>query len=168
MEDRRDKDQYCFDQRMADSVADFLERFERPCVLGALMVGNELEERGSDVVTLDTDERFSCLTSLRRWDLCRPEPFSERFGVLFSAPSFRASLSQVFHAVCVLAQSDFTRPIALIYPAQRREAVLGTFAPFKLRATGISPGYRTVRASRRNDIEIYANFELRGTHDDQD
>lgn len=168
MKERHDQEQYFFNQQTVDAVADLLEPFERPCVLCAPMVGIELEDRGTDVVTLDIDERFNALRSFRRWDLYRPERIEQRFGVIFvDPPFFGPSLSQLFHALRVLAHFDFTQRIAVSYLVRRRNAVLGTFVPFMLRATGFCPGYRTVKRCERNDIEVFANFELKGVGDDQ-
>ncbi len=161
MEEQHNNEQYFFDQPTVDLVADLLEPFERPCVLCAPMVGVELEDRGSDVVTLDIDERFAALRSFRSWNLYRPERLEERFGVVFcDPPFFKASLSQLFRALRVLAHFDFAQPIAVSYLARRGEALLSTFAPFGLQQVAFDLGYRTVKRCEKNDIRLYANFDV--------
>ena len=118
-------------------------------------------------MTLDIDERSNSLRSFRRLDLYRPERLERRFGVMFVDPRFfGVSLSQLFHALRVLAQFDFTQRIAVSYLTRQRDAVLGTFAPSMLRATGFRPGCRTVQKCKRNDIEVFADFELGSDCDD--
>ena len=160
MEERHENEQYFFNCRTIDAVADLLEPFERPCVLCAPMVGVELEDRGLDATTLDVDERFASLRGFRRWNIHRPEHLADRFGVIFcDPPFFNVSLDRLFRAVRVLAQYDVNRPVAITYLARRRDALLSTFEPFKLRPLAIDLGYATVRKCRKNDIELYANFE---------
>ena len=118
-------------------------------------------------MTLDIDERSNSLRRFRRWDLYRPERLERRFGVMFVDPRFfGVSLSQLFHALRVLAQFDFTQRIAVSYLTRQRDAVLGTFALSMVRATGFRPGCRTVQKCKRNDIEVFADFELGSDCDD--
>ncbi|MCG8405414.1 MAG: protein-lysine N-methyltransferase [Phycisphaerales bacterium] len=164
MQERHENEQYFFDQKAVDAVADLLEPFERPCVLCAPMVGVELEDRGTDVVMLDIDERFASHRSFRRWDLYRPERLEQRFGVVFcDPPFFNVSLSQLFHALRVLAHFDFGQPIAISYLSRRRNALLSTFAPFGVQETTDRLRYRTVKECRKNEIVLFANFPIRGT-----
>lgn len=160
MEELRANEQYFFTDETVRRLADALERFERPCVLCAPQVGAELEQRGRAVATLDIDERFARLRSFRRWDVCRPSHLDERFDVILcDPPFFNASLSQLFAAVRMLAHFDFARPVMISYLKRREIAILSTFAPFHLQATGICPAYNTVKECERNEIEFYANFE---------
>lgn len=158
MHERHENEQYFFTQSTVDAVADALATFTRPCVLCAPLVGAELERRGLPVLTLDIDERFGALRSFRRWDLYQPEPLSKRHDVIFcDPPFFNVALSQLFSAVRVLAQHDFAQPLILSYLTRRRAAVLATFAPFNLRATGHELSYRSVQHCARNRIELLAN-----------
>lgn len=162
MYERHEHEQYFFDQATIDVVAGLLEGFERPGVLCAPLVGTELEDRGLPVTTLDIDERFATLRGFRRWDAARPRRLDVRFDVIFcDPPFFRLSLSQLFRALRMLAGYDFAQPLAVTGLVRRRTALLGTFAPFGLRSSGWRMGYRTVQPGRRNEIELFVNFELR-------
>ena len=55
---------------------------------------------------------------------------------------------------------DFGQRMAMSYLKRREAAVMGTFAPFGLKPTGYCPVYQTVKRCERNDIEVYANFDL--------
>ena len=161
MQERHNQEQYFFDQRTVDAVADLLEPFERPCVLCAPMVGMELESRSTNVVTLDIDERFSTLRSFRKWDIYRPERIDLRFGVVFcDPPFFRVSLSQLFEAVRILAHFDLGQAVAVSYLKRRRHALLSTFAPFGIQPVRFPLGYRTIKECDRNEVELFANFPL--------
>ncbi len=164
MEECHDNEQYFFDQQTVDAVADLLEPFDRPCVLCAPMVGAELENRGTEVATLDIDDRFRSLRGFRRWDLSRPERLDQRFGVVFcDPPFFNVSLGRLFNALRVLAQYDFVQPVAVSYLARRRKAVLSTFAPFGLQPVAFDLSYRSVKRCEKNDVELFTNFRI-GMH----
>jgi hypothetical protein len=168
MEERHNREQYFFDQGTADAVANLLERFEHPCLLCAPSVGVELEERGVEVSTLDIDKRFTALRGYRFWDIARPTPLDATFDVIFCDPPFFSySLSQLFQAIRMLARFDFTQRLIVSYLVRRREAVLATFAPFGLKATDVRLRYRTVKPGAKNDIALFANFDLRGSDDHQ-
>lgn len=162
IEERHEREQYFFDDATIAAVANMLAPMGRVCVLCAPMVGAELERRGCDPVVLDVDERFSGLCGFRRWDIYRPTHLEERFDVMFADPPFfNVSLSQLFTAVRLLARFDISQRLAITYLSRRRDAILGTFAPFQLRPTGFRPTYRTVDTAERNEIELFANFELK-------
>lgn len=153
-------EQYFFDTKTTNKVADLLEPSDRSCVLCAPMVGMELEDRGCDVTTLDIDERFADLRSFRRWDLYRPERLDATVDVIFrDPPFFNVSLSQLFNAIRVLAHYDVRQHVAIGYLKRRSTAVESVFSPFGLRRISFALGYRTVQKCERNDIAVFANFE---------
>ena len=161
MEERHQREQYFFDRETLAALSDFVSRFERPCCLCAPMVGRELHRRGRTVRILDVDRRFADLPGFVEWDLYRPRHLDETFDlILCDPPFFNVSLSQLFTAVRLLAHFDLTSRVMISYPVRRSGAILGTFRPFALRATGYRPGYQTVQQCDNNDIEFYANFPL--------
>lgn len=164
MEDHHYNEQYSFDQRTVDAVADLLESFERPCVLRAPMVAVELEDRDTDVVALDIDERYRSLRDFQHWNLYHPRRLEQRFGVIFCGPAFfKASPCQLFNGLRVLAHSEFAQPLAVSYLTSRGDALLATFAPFGLHSTNMDLGYRAAEDCRKNEIKLFTNFPVRGT-----
>ena len=154
------REQYFFDADTLEALADFVGRFERPCLLCAPMLGRALHERGRDVRVLDVDRRFADLPGFVEWDLYRPRHLDEAFDlVLCDPPFFNVSLSQLFTAVRLLCRFDLSHRVMISFPLRRSRALLGTFAPFGLAPTGYSPGYLTVQRCAKNDIEFYANFD---------
>ena len=163
MEEQHHREQYFFDEETLRALADVVERFERPCCLCAPMLGRELHRRGRAVRVLDVDERFADLAGFRRWNLYRPEHLGETFDLIVcDPPFFNVSLSRLFNAVRLLCHYDFETKLMISYPVRRRNAIMGTFAPFGLRSTGCRPGYLTVQKCEKNDIEFYANWPLGG------
>ena len=161
MEERHEREQYFFNEETLRALADVVEHFERPCCLCAPMLGRELHRRGKTVRVLDVDERFADLAGFRRWDLYRPEHLDETFDLIVcDPPFFNVSLSQLFRAVRMLCRFDLTTKVMISYPVRRSRAIVGTFRPFGLAATGYRPGYLTVQACEKNEIEFYANFDL--------
>ncbi len=155
------REQYFFDGPTTRRLADLLARFEHPCCLCAPRVGQELVERGRRCRTLDIDERFGALEGFSTWDLYRPLPLDTSFDVILCDPPFnRVSLSQLFRAVGILAQGSLEQPLALCYLARRSGALLGTFAPFGLEATGLQLGYVSVRPIAEHRIELFTNFPI--------
>lgn len=153
------REQYFFDGPTTRRLADLLGRFERPCCLCTPRVGRELQDRGRWCRTLDVDERFDHLEGFRAWDLYRPRPLGEAFDVILCDPPFnKVSLSQLFHAVRILSGGGTDQRLALCYLASRSGALLGTFAPFGLAATGVVLGYVSVRPLEQDRIELFTNF----------
>jgi hypothetical protein len=140
-------------------LADFAAEFPHPCCLCAPRVGEELARRGVTVTILDVDERFAHLPGFRRLDLYRPEWLGEEFGLLLcDPPFFNVSLSQLFHALRLLARHDLRQPLLVSYLTRRAANLLGTFAPFGLEPTGFFPGYQTVQKLARNEVEFFGNL----------
>ena len=110
----------------------------------------------------DIDERFSDCTGFVKWDLYRPEPRDEKYDVIVCDPPFKTvSFSQLFNALRVLAQGDFSQKLLLTGLASREEDQLATFYPFGLRPTGIRARYVSVQDPEgRNRIMFYLNFGL--------
>lgn len=162
LEERHEQEQFFFDDETVKGIADMLQPLRRVCVLCAPRVGIELERRGCSPVVLDVDKRFGDLPGFRWWDITRPTFIAEKFDVILSDPPFfNVSLSQLFTAVRLLSHHDFTQRLMIGYLTRRANAILGTFAPFGLRATGFRPRYETVDNADRNEIELFANFELK-------
>lgn len=163
MEERHEREQYFFDEETVATLAAFAAPFAPVATFCAPRVGERLAQEGVEVAVLDIDERFASVPGFRPYDLYRPEWLERRFGLIVcDPPFFRASLSQLFAALRTLAHNDTRQPLLLSYLKRREPSVLGTFAPFGLRPTGYSPGYRTVQRCARNDIEFYSNLPVEG------
>lgn len=155
-------DQYFFDEKTVAKLADFASRFSNPCLLCMPMIGMELEKRGMTATTLDIDERFSHLKGFRKFDLYRPTPMGENYGlILCDPPFFKVKLSQLFSAIRVLANNKWEQPLGITYVKRREFAFLGTFAKFNLQATGYNPGYVTIQPAEHNKVELYTNTQER-------
>ena len=155
------REQYFFDQKTLDELAAFVSTFDRPCCLCAPMLGRELHHRGRNVRVLDVDRRFADLPGFVEWDLYRPRHRDDEFDLIVcDPPFFNVSLSQLFTALRQLCHFDLTRKIMVSYPVRRARAIVGTFSPFNLTASGYKPGYLSVQQCEKNDIEFFANFDL--------
>lgn len=159
MYELHENEQYFFDAPTLDHLANFVARWPSPCCLCAPLLGKHLAERGVAVTILDIDERFSVVPGFRHYDIYRPAWLDRKFGIILcDPPFFNVSLSQLFAAVRILSHHQFDQPLLVSYLQRRSEAILGTFSPFGLRPTGFCPGYQTVQASARNDIEFFGNI----------
>ncbi len=159
MHELHENEQYFFDEPTIEQLADFVATFDSPCVICAPMIGLRLTEMGIDVSILDIDNRFADLPGFRHWDLYNPKWLGQKFGlILCDPPFFNVSLSQLFSAIHLLGQHDFSQPVMIGYLKRRADAILGTFSPFGLQPTGYSPGYQTVRKIKKNEIEFFSNL----------
>lgn len=163
MYERHENEQYFFDDETVNRLADFVieNGFVLPCCLCCPLLGRELANRGVETRILDSDERFADVAGFRAYDLYRPLWTGEKYGIIIcDPPFFKVSLSQLFHAIRVLAQHDFAQPLVVFYLSRRAQNVTGTFARFDLRATGWQPRYQTVQRVERNQIEAFGNVSL--------
>jgi hypothetical protein len=159
MYEKHEVEQYFFDAPTIEHLAGFLTTFENPCCLCAPLLGKTLVERGHRVRILDTDARFAHLPGFSRYDIYRPVWLGEEYDlILCDPPFFNASLSRLFTAIRTLARNDFSQPLLVSYLTRRAHSLIQTFSPFGLAPTGYHPGYQTVQACERNDIELFGNL----------
>jgi hypothetical protein len=159
MHERHEHEQYFFLPRSTEHLARFAARFARPCCLCAPSVGVVLGQRRVAARVLEIDERFATTPGFLHWDVYRPRPLDEDFGLILCDPPFsKVSLAQLFTAVRLLARGELRKPLLICYPRERAGALLGTFAPFGLRPTGYCPRYISVQAHGPMDIEVYGNL----------
>ena len=152
-------EQYFFQEKTLEALADFLSRYERPCCLCAPMLGKRLAERGFPVTVLDNDKRFARVKGFQSFDLYRPVWLSQRFDVILcDPPFFSVSLAQLFVVLRQLSHYEFAQPILVSYLSRRATAVTATFYPFGLQPAGLYPQYQTVQKVERNHIEFFSNL----------
>lgn len=159
MHEKLEIEQYFFDEPTLDHLARFAARFDNPCCLCTPSLGQELERRGLRARTLDLDGRFSFLRGFRLYDISKPEPLDERFGVIICDPPFwSVPLTQLFETIKVLSRGDYSQPLIVNYLVSRAPAITSVFAPFGLQPTGYRPGYVTTQNVGRNQMEFYGNL----------
>lgn len=166
MHERHEHEQYFFAPPTIEHLAGFAARFERPCCLCAPSVGVALAQRKVACVLLEIDERFAQTPGFLHYDVYRPRPLPDRFGLILCDPPFqKVSLAQLFTCVRVLAGGAAAnlaaQPLLICYPRERAGALLGTFAPFGLRPTGYCPRYISVQAHSPDGadaIEVFGNL----------
>jgi Probable N6-adenine methyltransferase len=159
MHERHELEQYFFLPETTEQLASFAAGFALPCCLCAPSVGVALGQRRVAARVLEIDERFASTPGFVRWDLYRPQPLDETFGLIVCDPPFlKVSLAQLFAALRVLARGEPSQPLLLCYPRERAIHLLATFAPFGLRPTGLCPRYQTVQAHGPEDIEFFGNL----------
>ena len=152
-------EQYFFDEQTLDHLARFAAAYSAICCLCAPLLGQALEDRGIRARVLDIDTRFNHLRGFQHYDIYRPEWLGERFDLIIcDPPFFKVSLSQLFHAVRMISQYDYTQPLLICYLARRASNVIGTFSPFGLVQTGYHPNYQTVQSVEQNDICVFGNL----------
>lgn len=159
MYEQHQHEQYFFDPTTIANLADFVQGFAQPCCLCTPMVGRELVRRSVKLTILDSDERFADLPGFQKYDLYRPVWLGQPFDlILCDPPFFNVSLSQLFQAIRLLSRYDSNQPLLICYLKRREANLLGTFGAFNLQPTGYNPGYLTVQAVDRNEIEFYSNL----------
>jgi len=159
MDERHENEQYFFDAPTLARLAGFLSGWDAACCLCAPLLGQHLARRGVAVTILDIDERFAGTPGFRRFDIYRPERLATRFSLILCDPPFhKISLSQLFVAVRILSHYDFQQPMLISYLERRSAALLGSFAPFKLRPTGYCPTYLTVQDTERTAVQFFSNL----------
>ena len=171
MHELHENEQYFFTHETLAELEVLLSSFDNPCILCAPTLAQHMQGSRSSktICALDIDARFEKLIpGFRLWNLYKPEHIDERFDVIFcDPPFFNVSLSQLFTAIRMLANFDYEQPLATCYLTRREQALLGTFAKFNLKASGIFPGYKTVQNVERNGIQLYSNFATASTSCEQ-
>ncbi|MBX9667764.1 MAG: protein-lysine N-methyltransferase [Candidatus Obscuribacterales bacterium] len=165
MHELHENEQYFFSDKTLKKFCDLLRPFANPCILCAPTLAEMVQETvGSQksICALDIDTRFEkTLPGFRLWNLYKPTRMDERFDVIFcDPPFFNCSLSQLFTAIRLLSDFDYSQPIMICYLLRREQALLGTFAKFSLAPSGIYASYKTVQDSERNTIQLYSNTKL--------
>jgi hypothetical protein len=152
-------EQYFFDSITLKHLTSFLNRFDRIATLCAPMLGQSLVKEKHPVTILDIDERFNNVPGFLYWNIYKPEWLYTTFGIIVcDPPFFNVSLSQLFKAIRMLSHNNFDQPLLISYLRRRKDAVSGSFNPFKLQPTGFYPSYVTVQKIERNEIEFFGNL----------
>jgi len=164
MQELHENEQYFFSEQSLQQFAALLEPFLNPCILCAPTLAQTLQKiAGSQktICALDIDARFEkSLPGLRLWNLYKPTRIEETFDVIFcDPPFFNCSLSQLFSAIRLLSNFDYSQPIMICYLRRREQALLGTFAKFRIEPTGIFASYKTVQDCEKNQIQLYSNIK---------
>lgn len=165
MHELHENEQYFFSEQTLKQFSELLEPFLTPCILCAPTLAQSLQEyAGSQktICALDIDTRFEkLLPGFRLWNLYKPTRIDERFDIIFcDPPFFNCSLSQLFSAIRLLSDFDYSQPIMICYLLRREQALLGTFAKFSIQPTGVFASYKTVQDSERNVIQLYSNINI--------
>ncbi len=161
MQELHENEQYFFDVSTSKSIANALERFRCPCLLGVPKVALELAARGKRASLLDVDERFSNVPGFLHWDIYRPVHVALEFDAIFcDPPFFNVGLAQLFVAIRLLAKYQYEMPVAICYLRRRQHAILATFNRFGLEPAGYLPRYVTVDTTDRSSVEVFANFRF--------
>ena len=167
MKELHQYEQYFFDKRTNEIMAEFLRQWSPLCCLCTPLTGSLLAEQGHACTILDRDQRFADRAGYRDYNLYRPTRLEERFELIFcDPPFFKLSLSQLFKALRELAHYDLNQKLLIAYLYRRRHAVEGALAPFGVKCTAYRLGYQTVQdLDGRNEIRIFSNLpesELEG------
>lgn len=158
MQENHQREQYFFTQGTAGVLSVLLEKYERPVVLCAPMLGKLMAEQGRKVTILDIDDRFANVPGFRHWDLQRPGALEFEPDVIFCDPPFyTVKLDRLYRAITTLTRGAVETPLMLSWLARREAALLGTFAKFGLRETGYFPRYVSVPSGVR--IQVYSNVK---------
>jgi hypothetical protein len=140
MYELHEHEQYFFDTPTLEHLAKFVGGFTQPCCLCAPLLGRALVERGVSTTILDTDDRFGSVAGFQHYDLYRPAPLRQTFGLIVcDPPFFKVSLSQLFGAVRLLSQFDYTQPLLICYLSRRAANITGHIQSLQPRAHRLLP-----------------------------
>ncbi len=152
-------EQYFFDPETLSHLVSFLAAFNHIGVVCAPMLGQALAKDGRNVTVLDIDERFAKVPGFLTWNIYRPQRLSQEFEIIIcDPPFFKVSLSQLFKAIRVLSHHSLDQKLLISYLHRRIDAIIGTFTPFKLEATGFFPSYTSIKKTEKNKIQFFGNL----------
>ncbi len=94
MDELHENEQHFFNPKTLAHLADFVEQFQTPLCLYALMLRRALQLREREVAIFDSDDRFADLSKVCRFDVFRPTWIDEQFYLIVcDPPFFKVSLS---------------------------------------------------------------------------
>ncbi len=159
MYERQEIEQYFFDEATLRHLADLAARFHNPCCLCTPSLGEELERQGVHTTTLDIDGRFARLEGFRLYDIGRPEPLDEEFGIIIcDPPILNATLPQLLQTITLLSRGNHEQPLLFNYLSRRATTVVHTFSAFGLLPTGYKARYTTIPNIGHNQMEFFGNL----------
>jgi hypothetical protein len=159
MYEKQEIEQYFFDGATLHHLANLASCFVNPCCLCTPSLGEELERQGVRATTLDIDGRFAHLEWFRLYDIGRPEPLDEEFGIIIcDPPILNASLPQLLHTITLLSRGNYKQPLLFNYLSRRATTVVSTFSAFGLLPTGYKARYTTIANIGHNQMEFFGNL----------
>ena len=121
MDELHENEQYFFTKETIIKLFNFIKKFKNPCILCAPKIGELFGKNGIDCQVLDIDNRFSKVSNFQYFDITKPKWIGgDKFGIILcDPPFFNIKLSQLFKAIRLLSQFDFTQPILISYLVRR-------------------------------------------------
>ncbi|MBN1214145.1 MAG: hypothetical protein JXA99_01760 [Candidatus Lokiarchaeota archaeon] len=153
-------EQYFFDKNIEEILLNFIKLFKNPCLLCAPKLGREILNKGIPCTILDIDKRFSDIAGFQYFDLTKPYWIgANKFGIILcDPPFFNIKLSELFRAIKLLSQYDFSQYLFISYLVRRSKKFLNIFKAFNLKPSGFIPSYKSIEKSEKNKIEFYTNL----------
>src|SRR5687768_2497189 len=159
MYEKQEIEQYFFDETTLQHLAALASRFNNPCCLCTPSLGEELEHQGVRATTLDIDDRFASLQGFRLYDIGRPQPLDEEFGIIIcDPPILNATLSQLLETITLLSRANYQQPLFFNYLSRRTSTVMRTFSAFGLQSANYKACYTTIPNIGHNQMEFFSNL----------
>jgi len=160
MQENHQREQYWYDEATLRRLSQLVWQYRKVVGLCCPMLGKYMADRGyHPPLVLDIDTRFVGNRWFRPWNIHDPKPLEFHPDlVVVDPPFFTIKLDRLWAAMGRIVEFDYTTPLVVSWPKRREAALLGTFAHYNLKPTGLKPGY----VSCSPDVEFYANFDLRG------
>ena len=156
------KSTFCGRTQALNRLCRFVARWPKPCCLHSSILADEMVDRGVDVTVLENDDQRVYVRGFLHYDVCRPRPLDQRFGLIICEPiGLTFSMTQFCTAISVLSQQDFRQKILLCCSRRQRSAVQKCLSEFRVRATGFRPRHQLIEGGKPTGDEFYSNLDAR-------
>lgn len=129
-------------------LADLAECFERPCIVEAPYLGQELHRRGVRCAVFTDESEFEQLPGFRRWDIRHPIYVADEFDFVILNPDPEVRGPELYAALRVLCHFRYETPVVIVVDPGRAARLAAALEPFDVRVDALV------------DATILVNFEL--------
>ncbi len=159
MDEIYENEQFFFNKQTISILVEFLKQYTNPCILCVPKVGEACVRQHLKCSILDIDTRFANISGFHKFNIKKPVWIDEKFDIILcDPPFFNVKLSQLFKAIRLLSQFDFTQYLLISFLVRRSKKLLQVFSPFNLQSSGYYPSYLNVEMIEKNKIEFFTNL----------
>ena len=161
--ERSDVEQYFWTEDTVMRLVKSLEFVSNICCLTAPSLGVGLHTMGREETVLDIDTRFSYLPKFKYFDMRHPVELDDHFEmIIMDPPFFYIPLEVMRDAVLTITKGNTDVKLIIGFLKREEASLLRVFSDFKLKRTGFSLNYATVKGNKWGNYCLYSNVDLPG------
>lgn len=161
LKEKRELEQYFWTSKTIKDLLKACEFISETCCFTTPSLAHGFHKKGIEQKLLDIDERFNYLPRFEKFDIQHPHKINETFNIIvIDPPFFYISTKQLYDALNVLTNHDYSTNIIIAYLKRFEYPLLETFKNYGISETNLTPEYAHIKENKWRNFKIYSNIDL--------